>query len=153
MQTKAVVVHGSTVHQNSTCGSFSVAVWNLKIHQQTYHIGTFKSVGLSCVLNGSFIHTLFFKILCIDNFKNIGSLSTGWHNIKKKSHLLISPLILEESVGFGKLVDLRRAGTGFRMLAFRLTQCLAKRGPPLVDTGFIKLFFCLSVYALLLAMP
>lgn len=77
MQIKPVVVRGSTVPQNSTCDSLSVAVWNLKIHQQAYHIGTFKSVGLSCVLTGSFIHTLFFKILCIDTFKNIGSLSTG----------------------------------------------------------------------------
>ena len=42
----------SAVHHSLTCGSFSVAIWNLKIYKQMYHTGIFQSDGISCILNG-----------------------------------------------------------------------------------------------------
>lgn len=153
MQIKPVVVRGSTVPQNSTCGSLSVAVWNLKIHQQAYHIGTFKSVGLSCVLTGSFIHTLFFKILCIDTFKNIGSLSTGWHNIKKITfaHITTDP---GRACGFWEAGGPAQSGNWFQDACVSVNTVRCKARATSSGHRFYKiLFFCLSVYALSLAMP
>lgn len=99
-----------TLHWNLTTGSFlrvscDVKYGTISVNLLYYVILNF--VGLSCILDGSFIHQWFHHLQNSSlSYVGLPNVDKFHYTISKKEYLLISTISSEKSLSFGKLSSL-----------------------------------------------